>query len=160
MGHKPEAIRKLDGNTGKRGHGIHDREDPKGTPILDKELQPPEWLENHAVALWNLLAPHLIVTKLLTENDVPAFAIMCNEYDIYRHCIELVEKQGYSVENGSQVIPNPFLTIKNKAFSNMEKLMGKFGLTPADRAKIGLNMHEKKHNPFEKMQNPDLGKKD
>lgn len=161
MSNKPEVLRKLDGNTGRRGHGIHDREDPKGTEIENNDMSPPDWIKGYGIEIWNFLAPHLISIKLLTENDVPAFATLCNEYDIYRQCIILVEEQGYTVANGSQIIPNPFLTVKNKAFSNMEKLMGKFGLTPADRAKIGLSMMNKTpENPLNDMLSPDLGKKD
>lgn len=157
----PEVKRKLKGDTKHRGSKQHNREDPKGDPIKDEGMSPPDWIKTYGIEMWEHLAPILIRTNLLTENDVFAFAIMCNEYDIYRKCIDYVRENGETYENGSQTIPNPFLTIKNKAFDNMNRMMGKFGLTPSDRAKIGLHLLDSRpKNPLGDMLNPDLGVKD
>ena len=73
--HKPTELRALEGG---RSHSLPKPEDvkePKPDPVVG--TTPPKEIDTRAKKIWNELAPVLERCGLLTEADLPSFAILC-----------------------------------------------------------------------------------
>lgn len=156
---KPTRVRQLEGDRGKRkkagskGRGRKSDPEMEGKDIRSDEdfgtgsLKPPDWLSPYAKECWTSLAPRLVRNGLLTEIDQVMFEQLCMYVGIRRdiygflHGIEndddkfgplVVEYEGH---RGSVRNPN-FVTL-NEAAHQINVLGQRFGLSPADRAKLG-----------------------
>lgn len=137
---KPTELKKLAGNPGKR-------------PLNDAEPQPhigertptvPAWLPEDAKDIWRKYARSLWELRLLTEVDVPAFAVLCETMAMYRTAVEMIGR-GYDVqttESGYRQ-QDPWVSIRNNMVSQMRKLWVEFGMTPSARSGIKIEQEEK-----------------
>jgi len=75
--------------------------------------KPPDWLGSYAKALWRRLSPVLTKAGLLSEGDVPALEMLCDEYDCWRR--------------------DPLAV---GARDRYRRLLVEFGLTPSSRSRI------------------------
>lgn len=132
---KPTALKKLEGNPGKR-------------PLNDLEPLPqvtmlrcPNWLETEAKREWRRLAPVLIGAGILTSADAVPFAGYCQAYARWREAEEQVSRLGmvYKEKDTERVRPNPYIAIARAAFAEVKSLAAEFGLTPANRTAIIAN---------------------
>ena len=132
---KPTALKKLEGNPGKR-------------PLNDLEPLPqvtmlrcPNWLETEAKKEWRRLAPVLISAGILTSADAVPFAGYCQAYARWREAEEQVSRLGmvYKEKDTERVRPNPYIAIARAAFAEVKSLAAEFGLTPANRTAIIAN---------------------
>ena len=101
---KPTALKKLEGNPGKRP--LNDLEPlPKVTM-----LRCPNWLEPEAKKEWRRLAPVLIGAGILTSADAVPFAGYCQAYARWKEAEEQVSRLGmvYKEKDTERVRPNPF----------------------------------------------------
>lgn len=129
---KPTRLKVLEG----------DRPDriPTGEPLpSDGEVVAPGWLDDVALEVWGDLAPDLIAKGVLTAWDVEAFAMACDAVAQYREARALVHAEGVTVTGamGGQV-RNPAAQVMRDAAAQFAQLAGRFGLTPADRAKLDV----------------------
>ena len=108
---KPTALKLLQGNPGKRKL-------PKGEVQPKVGCEPPPWLNVKARVQWARLAPRLIELGLLTEIDGDAFAAICM---LTAHLAVLGTIQGTDIAGCTK---------------ELRQLWGRFGMTPADRAKV------------------------
>ena len=123
---KPTALKKLEGNPGKRP--LNDLEPlPKVTM-----LRCPNWLEPEAKKEWRRLAPVLIGAGILTSADAVPFAGYCQAYARWKEAEE-------QVKDTERVRPNPYIAIARSAFAEVKSLAAEFGLTPANRTAIIAN---------------------
>ncbi len=132
---KPTALKKLEGNPGKR-------------PLNELEPMPsitmlrcPNWLEPEARKEWRRLAPVLINAGILTAADAVTFAGYCQAYARWREAEEHVTKLGmiYKDKTTEKVYPNPYIAIARAAFTEVKSMAAEFGLTPATRTAIVAN---------------------
>ena len=132
---KPTALKKLEGNPGKR-------------PLNDLEPLPqvtmlrcPNWLETEAKKEWRRLAPVLISAGILTSADAVPFAGYCQAYARWREAEEQVSRLGmvYKEKDTERVRPNPYIAIARASFAEVKSLAAEFGLTPANRTAIIAN---------------------
>jgi phage terminase small subunit len=84
----------------------------------------PAMNDRGAEAVWDRYAPMIAGMGLLTPVDVPAFAMLC----------ALIAE--------SEQNPRGMTAAR---ISRMESLFGKFGMTPAERAKIGMQKPKSKN---------------
>lgn len=105
---KPTVLKVLEGNPGKRPL-------PKAEPKIVGEVERPKWLRGRSVEVWDQYAPILQRIGLLTIGDVDDFARWC--------CLTAEHRKN----------PPKFSVSKH---ARLDALSGKFGLTPADRARI------------------------
>ena len=104
----------------------------------------PRWLSDPAKALWSkvmsILGP---VPGLLTEVDVFALGRYCEAFADWLRCLEQVRRLGEGVvkpEGKSfKVIRFPHASYRLKYEALLDRLEGKFGMSPADRARIRLD---------------------
>lgn len=71
---KPAALKKLEGNPGKRKLNSKEAVPAKGMPTC------PDWLMPEAKKEWRRLAELMNQMGVLTEVDVAAFAVYCQSY--------------------------------------------------------------------------------
>lgn len=130
---KPTEMRLLHGD---RKDRINAGEPLPGTG----EVVRPSWLAGDAVVLWDELAADLEERGVLTAWDVPAFAACCWWFGKWREAAGMVDSDGILVEGyrGSQV-KNPAHQVARDSWSQFEKLAGRFGLTPSDRAQLSVD---------------------
>lgn len=128
---KPTAIKRLEGNPGKRP--LNDLEPmPKV-----KMLRCPNWLEPEARKEWRRLAPILIDAGILTAADAVTFAGYCQSYARWREAEENITRTGMIVrKNDGSVTTNPYIKVSRMAFAEVKSLAAEFGLTPAARTAI------------------------
>ena len=128
---KPTALKRLQGNPGKRR--INKRE-----PVVP-ELQSdcPEFLGIQSKKEWDRIKALFLEHKILTESDRSALTAYCSAWGRWIEAEENIKKSGMLIKAPSGYpIHNPWLAISNKAFDQMMKLMVEFGMTPSSRSKI------------------------
>jgi phage terminase small subunit len=121
---KPTRLKVLQGNPGKRSL-------PKNEPKPAAGAAPPPWMSPAARKEWARLAPRLLKLGLLTELDAEALAILCG----HLACAGQLSSQG--------------LPIDPRVSSEIRQLMGRFGMTPADRSKVSAVPEAAPADPFE-----------
>ena len=128
---KPTAIKKLEGNPGKRR--LNEQE-----PIPDKKAPKcPMWLEPEAKKEWRRTAKRLEVLGILTEVDMAAFAGYCQAFARWKEAEEFISKHGTIVKTPSgywQQVPQ--VPIAQTYLKIMHKFCEQFGLTPSARSRI------------------------
>ena len=129
---KPSAIKRLEGNPGKRK--LNDRE-----PQPEKTAPPcPEWLEPDAKEEWNRLSSHMEELGILTEVDMAAFASYCQAYARWKRAEEELTTLGRTIvkTNSGYWQQVPQVAIAQSYLKIMTKAAAEFGLTPASRSRI------------------------
>lgn len=128
---KPTAMKKLEGNPGKRPLNMKE-------PQPDKKLpECPDWLEDEAKAEWERLAIPLFNLGLLTELDMATFATYCQAYARWKEAEEFISQHGSIIKTKTgfwQQIPQVSISRSNQAM--MIKAAAEFGLTPSARSRL------------------------
>lgn len=130
---KPTAVKKLEGNPGKRPLNPFEPMPVK----KDKTPECPDWLEEEAKNEWNRLADNLSGLGLLTEMDIQAFASYCQAYARWREAEEFITRHGSIVKTakgGWQQVPQVSIAHQNQRI--MMQAAAEFGLTPSSRSRI------------------------
>lgn len=88
---------------------------------------------------WLAMAPQLIAANILTELHIATFAELCRYYAEHRMLAEMLASDpgkaisttanGYSSES-------PYVRMRDKAFTTVQRLWPKFGLHPESLAKM------------------------
>ena len=128
---KPTAVKKLEGNPGKRKLNTKEPMPGKGMPDC------PKWLLPEAKEEWNRLCEKLNQMGVLTEIDRAAFAAYCQSYARWKEAQEHINSEGatYETENGMQR-PNPYVAIRNTEQRLMMSAASEPGLTTSARSRI------------------------
>jgi P27 family predicted phage terminase small subunit len=115
-----------------------------GGMLRPNEPKPPEGavrmpsgLSSRAQSQWRKLAPDLIKMGTLTPVDAPAFAIYCEQWNVYDRAQAAVNEFGPTVKGrNGEPIRNPSYSIMRDSVMLIDKLGQQFGLTPGARAGI------------------------
>ena len=104
----------------------------------EASTEAPTYLTGLAKELWDELAPGLHANGLLTIADIPLFAEFCKAYSNMREANDILDADGLLIA-GRQgaMVKNPAWQIKREASETMMKIGSRFGMTPADRARLG-----------------------
>ncbi len=142
---KPTAIKKLEGNPGKRLLNNDEPEPEKKAPRC------PVWLEKEAKEEWNRISKRLEHLGLLTEVDMAAFAGYCQAYARWKEAEEFISQHGPIVKTPSgywQQVPQ--VSIAQSYLKVMIRFCQEFGLTPSSRSRIIVdNQITDKNDPME-----------
>src|SRR6266487_2168118 len=121
----PRKIKLLKGTFRKDRAPAHIPEPPKGA-------RPPARLSKGAKQEWRRLAPWLEDQGLLTKADEAAFSQYCELYvDVQKHW-RLCRRHGPGV-----AIREGFRNALAKGLKDLKQYLSLFGLSPADRERIG-----------------------
>jgi P27 family predicted phage terminase small subunit len=140
---KPTHLRLLHGNPGKRPINVNEPKPATEMPVV------PEYLSEVANAEWTRMSELLLRLGLLTTLDWTALAAYCTVYARWVEAEAAVKKTGVVVKapSGYPMI-SPYYTVANQCLNQMRMFMIEFGLTPASRSRISVNVHEDE-DPFE-----------
>ena len=114
---KPTALKKLEGNPGKRKLNTKEPMPGKGMPDC------PKWLLPEAKKEW--------------ESDMAAFAAYCQSYARWKEAQEHIDSEGstFETDKGYQQ-QTPWVGIANTNQKLMMQVASEFGLTPSARSRI------------------------
>ncbi|MBP5461856.1 MAG: phage terminase small subunit P27 family [Lachnospiraceae bacterium] len=148
---KPTALKKLEGNPGKRALNEYEPQMPTAVNI-----KPPAYLMPDAKKEWKRLAPVLASAGVLTLADMASFSAYCQAY---AHWIE-AEKQLMAsspiIKRPSDGNPmrNPLISVSRAWLEEMKSFGAEFGLTPSTRTAMIANAvapSKKEVNPMEQI---------
>ncbi len=139
---KPTAMKKLEGNPGKRA-------------LNKKEPQPeakipecPRHLSGTARSEWLRIVKILYRLRVISELDRAALAAYCTAYADYVKASKELKKQGEVIRSGEgNSYQNPWMAIKKRSMDQMVKFGSEFGLTPSSRVRLrveGADAEEEK----------------
>ena len=95
---KPTAVKKLEGNPGKRKLNTKEPVPAKGMPDC------PEWLLPEAKKEWERLADLMNQMGVLTEVDMAAFAAYCQSYARWKEAQEHIDSEGSTFETDKDTL--------------------------------------------------------
>ncbi|MFE1539468.1 phage terminase small subunit P27 family [Streptomyces microflavus] len=138
---KPTALRVLHGDRKDRIN----TDEPQPSEL---EIEPPEWLSEDAVQVWEQLAEDLIVKGVLTAWDTEAYANWCDAVVRRRDAAEHIADEGAVIEmpvfnkngdiSGHRQGKNPWLLALDAADAQVQRYGARFGLTPSDRSQLKI----------------------
>lgn len=105
---------------------------------MSQKIDFPNWLSANGKQYFDLIKNHVSQIGTLDIDDIE-IAMLANEYDLYFSNLEYCQREGYSFRTGSnngysQIRPE--FTVMKNAYQNILKHSAKFGMNPADRAKM------------------------
>jgi P27 family predicted phage terminase small subunit len=135
----PTALKELRG-TDRADRGVANESKP---PVPETIPQPPTYFNRWAKKVWREYGQLLLDAGLFTDLDSIAFELLCQAYgrwiDAERHVSEegpiLISDRGNSYQN-------PYLGVANRAWEQIKKMLGEFGLTPAERTRVAALVDE------------------
>jgi P27 family predicted phage terminase small subunit len=132
---KPTAIRRRDGNPGKRGFNRAEPVPPDAAPRCPGHLSPVAQKE------WRRLANALHKMGVLTVVDRAALAAYCQAYGRWVEAEEKLRETPVLFKTPSGYVQqSPWLGIANKQLELMGRYMVELGLTPASRSRVATGM--------------------
>ena len=130
---KPTAIKKAEGNPGKRKLNTEEPQPLPGVPDC------PDHLDAVARKEWARLSPILMSMKVLTEADYIALGNLCQAYSTLIDAQKHLNKGGILFKTPSGYIQqNPLLGIIRAQTNIVNGLLREFGLTPSSRTRIAI----------------------
>lgn len=128
---RPMAIKKLEGNLGKRKLNTKEAIPAKGIPEC------PDWLLPVAKKEWERRCDLMNRMGVLTEVDMAPFAAYCQSYARWKEAQEHISSEGstFETDKGYQQ-QTPWVGIKNTNQKLMLQAASEFGLTPSSRSRI------------------------
>jgi P27 family predicted phage terminase small subunit len=128
---KPTALRRADGNPGKRGFNADEPVPPDGLPDC------PSHLCMDAREEWDRLAGTLHAMGVLTLVDRAVMAAYCQSWGRWVEAEEKLKVTPTLLKSPSGYVQqSPWLSIANKQLELMSRYMTELGLTPAARSRI------------------------
>lgn len=131
---RPSHLRALEGA---REDSLN-RDEPLPTELA--VIVPPVVLSVDAQAVWDRLAPDLIVKRVLTAWDVDAFSAYCRAVALFNGAASEVDRDGAATDRpyrGS--VASPAFRAMVAAEKMMSSIGQRFGLTPGDRAQLKVD---------------------
>lgn len=141
---KPAERKIAAGNPGKRAIN-------KDAPDfgLATDVDPPEWIVEHARDMWLRVTPLLLKQKVLQMTDLHNVEAFCVAYGTFRAAVADVHENGVVVSGATGgPIKNPALTALNEASKQMIAFGSLLGLDPASRQRLIGGQKKPGNNPF------------
>jgi len=131
---KPTAVKKLEGNPGKRALN---KKEPKAESSVPSC---PEHLKGEARQEWTRITKELHKLGLLTQVDRAALASYCTAYghwvDAEKH---LEEEDAVIITDKGNMVQNPYMQISKRSMDQMVKFAAEFGMTPSSRSRVKVD---------------------
>ena len=131
----PTQLKKLRGNPGRRPL-------PKNEPKPRQKSsipRAPAHLNKVAQKEWRRMAKELHPLGLLTNVDLTAFAAYCATFSVWLDAQAQISKHGVLIKAQSGFpMQSPYLTISNRAMTEMRKWLVEFGCSPSSRSRVSV----------------------
>ncbi len=140
---KPTALKIIQGNPG--GKRLNENE-PKPKVVCPPA---PSFLDAEAKKEWRRVAKMLSKNRILTEADIPALQMYVVEYSTWKEAVENLNRDDIIYETDNKYKQQSiWLTIRNRSFDNLRKMLQEFGMTPASRSRIAAVGEDKQKSSF------------
>lgn len=127
----PTAIKRVNGNPGKRGLNHDEPLPPDGVPDC------PPHLSDVAHEEWHRLAQALYDMGVLTIVDRAALAAYCQSYARWVEAEEKMRETPAMLRTPSGYVQqSPWMSVANKQLELMGRYMAELGMTPASRSRV------------------------
>lgn len=108
--------------------------------LVTSSYPPPKRMNPKAANIWRELLP-IIQKGQVFKTDLFAFEVLCNSFADYLHCVHTIYKDNYqtlhtNTEGATNTLRHYLSTDKKQSYDMLQQMLGRFGLTPVDRAKI------------------------
>ena len=134
----PTAIKQLRGTT-------TTTESDSNFPTQTLLPKAPVTLNKYGKKLWNEYGEMFMNVGLLTAGDLIALEMLCSSYGRWVKAeLDVAESGEVLVSDTGGVYQNPVLSVANRAYDNLKKMLAEFGLTPAERTRVTAMMANKK----------------
>lgn len=154
---KPNEIKKLEGNPGKRAINEND---PKPKIVL--AVDPPYWLSDLSKTYWQQLMPMLSRLGVLTEADLPLFTRYCDILAKWKECRDFLATRDqicYPIFDGQKVDAEgkriilflkeyPHVSRQLKYSEHLLKIESHFGMSPSTRSRIIIDPSDPAFTPL------------
>lgn len=129
---KPTHLKIIEGNPGKRRLAPTVKA-PPSRPTC------PDYLAPYAKTVWRRLVPLLDAMGILTRVDRDTMAAYCASVARFKEASEVLNKTGVLVQGQrkGQAVKNPAIQIQRDAIRDIATFSSMFGLSPADRHRLG-----------------------
>jgi P27 family predicted phage terminase small subunit len=118
---RPTALKKLNGNPGKRALN---HAEPRPRVVMPR---PPEHLGDAEKEKWKALVKELHPLGLVTTIDKDSLAFYCVIYVRWLKAEKMVRDKGEIIKTaGGNIIQNPYLSIANRSLEQLNKLGAEF----------------------------------
>jgi P27 family predicted phage terminase small subunit len=130
---KPTAVLQLEGGYREDRHGGR-------MELPDSVPHKPDWLTGIAAEVWYQTVAMLShCDGLLVDIDAGLLATYCEAWQTYLDAQAIVTREGLIATSGNGVqYQHPAVGIRNKARYEIMRIGSKFGMSPADRAKLSI----------------------
>ena len=147
---EPTALKALRGNPGKRPLNA---DEPQAKALAS--LCPPEGMDDETLKAWDEYVPALLeVPGLLAEVDMLALRLLCEAVATRRTCQKLLAEKGYTMTTPSGYVQQrPEVSIAAQAGKAIKALLTEFGMTPAARARMRVELPSESADPYEAFRN-------
>lgn len=126
---KPSAIKKLNGNPGKRK--VNQKEPQYGEIT---HVDPPTYMKPDGKKVWHSLIGLLIDEGVLQVTDLHVLEVFCNSYAVYRLANRKLNQMGILITTPKgDLKKNPAATLINETTRQMATYGAMLGLDPASR---------------------------
>ena len=140
---KPTALKKLQGNPGKRKLNEAEPKIAQADPVMPRDLSKP------AAQEWRRIVPELRQMGVLSTVDRAALAAYCHAYERWFDAEKDVRRYGrivrepilhQGVRTGYiRLKKNPAVTISETATKIMKAFLCEFGMTPSSRSRVRID---------------------
>ena len=127
---KPTALKKLQGNPGKRPLN---KKEPQ--PRIVSLLDPPGWLGQHGKEEWVRVVRDL-PKGMVTVLDRAVLENYCAAYDEWRTCLTMIKKYGRTQENNGRRFNSPYVSQCQRARLDLNRFAAELGFTPSARSRV------------------------
>lgn len=151
MAGRPRKV--VDISTGKIGkQKIKNRQEQEAKIKLKRdvlEIGAPGWLSEDAAAEYKRVVKEAAAIDLFDNLDLSVLAIYADNYSRYIKSVEEMAKSGEVIDTGEKLIMSPWVTVADKAATQILKCSAKLGLATTDRLKLIVPTKEEiKPNKF------------
>ena len=134
---KPLAVRELEGDRSKR------KKKTGATPAKGAP-SPPSTLDREAAAEWRRVVPKLAEIGMLSKVDRAGLAEYCRVWSMLQRCHATLKEEGDYLESlKGHLYPHPAGAMMVKLSTVLRAYLSEFGLTPAARARLAVEVAEK-----------------
>lgn len=131
---KPDALKKLEGNPGKRPLN---ESAPK---FAEDGITCPDWLDADAKAEWRWVYQELsAVPGLFTRVDRAVLAGYCANWSLAKAAQAKIDQLGVTVIVGGMIKKNPACAVYAQAWAGMLRFAVELGITPVSRSRVTVN---------------------
>jgi P27 family predicted phage terminase small subunit len=152
---KPTALKKIEGNRGRRALNKKEPVPPAISATVDPKLLAGQ-LSALEQKFWDKIFPIVSDMKLMTGADVIALEQLCRFLAEERECTALLNRMGRLIAkkddkgNVIGVSPNPAVRMRSDAAKHVRSYLAVFGLGPSFRSALAVdNSDDSAQDPLE-----------